>query len=199
MSVLGVDPVTMIRVLQRHATWLIRVVIIKVTYPLILWWKPDGELVRPLARSAGDMLETAIGAVGEGGTLPKSLYFGGRKSCETSVKGRDSEKRALLWKETVKYAGLKEGDMILRNWQCERSCSRCSRDKMGKTVKDVLITLMWVDGRWLSTTCRCAHSPPCPSSSFCYHNCERSETDLLALCPPYFFRRPCYHQTSRRC
>lgn len=79
--------------------------------------KPDGELVRPPARSARDVLEAAFGAVGEGGTLPKSLYSDGRKTYETSVEVMDLEERALVWRETVKYSGLKEGDTFLGNWQ----------------------------------------------------------------------------------
>lgn len=117
ISVLGVDPGTMVSGLQRHAAWFIRVVLFQVIYPLILWLKPDGELVRPPARSAGDVLEAAFGAVGEGGGLPKSLYLDGRKPLETSAEARDPEKRALVWRETVKYAGLKEGDTVLSNWQ----------------------------------------------------------------------------------
>lgn len=117
VSVLGVDPGTMVSGLQRLAPWFIRVVLFKVVYPFVLWLKPEGGPVRSPARSAGDVLEAAVGAVGVEGGLPKDLYFDGRVPLETSAESRDVEKRKLVWAETVRYAGLKEGDTVLGNWQ----------------------------------------------------------------------------------
>ncbi|KAI3391160.1 hypothetical protein diail_7807 [Diaporthe ilicicola] len=117
LSVLGVDPGTMITGLQRLAPWFIRVLLFQVVYPLMVWWKPDGGPVRPPARSAGHVLDAAFGAVSPDGGLPKDLYFDGGKLAETSAESRDAAKGQLVWTETVRHAGLKEGDTILVNWQ----------------------------------------------------------------------------------
>ncbi|KAI1352976.1 putative short-chain dehydrogenase [Xylaria sp. FL0043] len=115
ICVLGVDPGTMISGMQRLAPWFIRVFLFKIVYPLILYLNPDGP-IRPTSRSAGDVLGAAFG-VGEEGRLPKDVYFDGRELLETSEESRDPTKRELVWKETVKLAGLKERDTILANWQ----------------------------------------------------------------------------------
>lgn len=117
VCVLGVDPGTMITGLQRHAPWFIRVFLFQIVYPLILYFKPDGGRIRPTGRSAADVLEAAVGAVDGAGGLPKDLYFDGREPFNTSAESRDAGKRRLVWTETVRYAGLKEGDTTLENWQ----------------------------------------------------------------------------------
>lgn len=117
ISVVGVDPGTMVSGLQRNAPWFIRVVLFRVIFPFIVWLKPHGELVRPPSRSARDVLDAAFGIVGDDGAAPKGLYFDGNKRFETSQEAKNPNKRALVWGETVKFAGLKEGDTILGNWQ----------------------------------------------------------------------------------
>ncbi|CAJ2512826.1 Uu.00g009450.m01.CDS01 [Anthostomella pinea] len=116
ICVLGVDPGTMISGLQRLAPFFIRVVIFKVIYPLVLWLYPDNGPVRPPSRSAGDTLEAAFGN-GEGGRLPKDKYFDGRTPLETGEESRDAAKREMVWKETVRLTGLKEGETVLADWQ----------------------------------------------------------------------------------
>ncbi|KAI0868546.1 putative short-chain dehydrogenase [Hypoxylon argillaceum] len=116
VCVLGLDPGTMISGLQRLAPWFIRVLLFKVIYPLVLYLNPDNGPVRPISRSASDTLELAFGA-GEGGELPKDKYFDGRIPLETGAESRDAAKRELVWAETVKLAGLKEGETVLSKWQ----------------------------------------------------------------------------------
>jgi hypothetical protein len=117
LSVVGVDPGTMISGLQRLAPWFIRVVLFQVIYPLIVYFKPNGDTVRTPARAAGDVLEAAFGEVGLGGSPPKDLYFDGRQLTETSAESKETAKRRLVWTETARYAGLKEGDTVLVDWQ----------------------------------------------------------------------------------
>ncbi|KAI1173440.1 putative short-chain dehydrogenase [Nemania sp. FL0916] len=116
ICVLGLDPGTMISGLQRLAPWVIRVLIFQVIYPLILYFNPDNGPVRPTSRSASDALELAFG-VGEEGNPPKDQYYDGRTLLETGKESRDAAKRELVWAETIKLAGLKEGDTILRKWE----------------------------------------------------------------------------------
>lgn len=117
LCILGVDPGTMVTGLQSRAPFFIRVILFKVIFPLILWYKPDGDAVRSVQRSATDVLEAAFGEVGSDGALPKGLYFNGTVPHETSQESKDAVKRELVWRETVQRAGLKESDTILANWQ----------------------------------------------------------------------------------
>ncbi|KAF2503073.1 putative short-chain dehydrogenase [Lophium mytilinum] len=116
ICILGVDPGPMITGHQRLAPWVIRVLIFKIIYPALLYMSPNNGRVRPLSRSAGDVLEAAFG-VGSGGELPKDKYFDGRAPLETSEESRDAAKRELVWKETARLAGLKEGETVLAHWQ----------------------------------------------------------------------------------
>ncbi|KAI8948540.1 putative short-chain dehydrogenase [Xylaria longipes] len=116
ICILGLDPGTMISGLQRLAPWFIRVLLFKVIYPLVLYMNPDNGPVRPTSRSASDVLELAF-SIGEEGGLPKDKYFDGRTPLETSKESRDPAKRELVWAETVKLAGLEEGETVLHKWQ----------------------------------------------------------------------------------
>jgi hypothetical protein len=110
ICVLGVDPGSMISSLQRLSPWVIRVLIYKVIYPILVYFYPNGP-IRPIRRSAFDVLEAAFGS--SSAELPKDLYFDGTQPLETSAESRDGQKRNLVWTETAKYAQLKEGDTIL--------------------------------------------------------------------------------------
>lgn len=113
IRVLGVDPGSMISGLQRLAPWVIRVLIFKVIYPVLLYLHPNNGHIRPTKHAASDVLEVAFGSR----ESQKHVYFEGRQPFETSDEARDGQERNLVWKETVKYAQLKEGDTILSNWQ----------------------------------------------------------------------------------
>lgn len=117
LAITGVDPGTMISGLQRLAPWFIRVVLFQIIYPLIVYLSPNNETVRPPSRAAGDVLEVAFGEGPVGGGPPKDLYFNGRVLAETSAESKEAAKRQLVWTETVRYAGLREGDTVLVNWQ----------------------------------------------------------------------------------
>ncbi|KAI0404431.1 putative short-chain dehydrogenase [Xylaria palmicola] len=115
VRVLGVDPGPMITGIQRLAPWVIRVLIFKIVYPLVLRLRPINSMVRAPSRSAADVLKAAFGEAVE--EEPQDAYFdeGVRKT--TSEESRDPEKRKLVWKETARLAGLKEGDTVLADWQ----------------------------------------------------------------------------------
>ncbi|ETS79511.1 hypothetical protein PFICI_09364 [Pestalotiopsis fici W106-1] len=115
ICVVGVDPGPMISGLQRLAPWFIRVLIFRIIYALILYLKPINGMIRSTTRSASDVLE-AVFVVDEEGNPPKDKYWDGRTPSETSEESRDVSKRELVWKETVKLAGLKEGETVLANW-----------------------------------------------------------------------------------
>lgn len=89
----------------------------RVIYPLVLFFNPGTNVLRSPARSAGDVLEAAFGAVGEDGQPPRDLYFDGRVLAETGEESRDAVKRRFVWGETAKLAGLRDGETVLANWR----------------------------------------------------------------------------------
>ncbi|GAP87903.1 putative short-chain protein [Rosellinia necatrix] len=121
----GLDPGTMLSGIVRLAPWPIRVLLFRLVYPLVLHLFPDAGPVRSTGRSAADALELAFGAAlgeeeeeapGHDGA-PAGGYFDGRAPLQTSAESRDPAKRELVWAETVKLAGLKEGETVLRRWR----------------------------------------------------------------------------------
>ncbi|KAI0479231.1 putative short-chain dehydrogenase [Xylariaceae sp. FL0804] len=116
VCVVGVDPGAMRSGMQRHAGWFIRVLVFGIIYRFLVWLNPYNGAVRPTSRSAGDVLQAAFTA-GEDGVPPKDRYFDGRTPLETSEESRDPVKREMVWRETVRLSGLKEGETVLTKWQ----------------------------------------------------------------------------------
>ncbi|POS76989.1 hypothetical protein DHEL01_v204608, partial [Diaporthe helianthi] len=116
ICILTVDPGTMSTGLQRHSAFFIRVVLFRVIFPLIAWLNPQGG-IRTTERSAGDVVRAAFD-IGPGlSEGPKDVYLDGDKPVETGVESQDVQKRDWVWQESVRLAGLKEGDTSLANWQ----------------------------------------------------------------------------------
>lgn len=117
ICVLGVDPGAMGTGLQRHAPWIIRVLIFQIIYPILMTVLPkDKWPVRTTEKSAADVLRAAFRPASEFGHLPKSLYFNGSEPFEPSVESKDPKKGVLVWKESVRYANLNEGETALVDW-----------------------------------------------------------------------------------
>ncbi|EEA23200.1 hypothetical protein EYB25_005941 [Talaromyces marneffei] len=116
VCILGVDPGAMSTGLQRHASWLIRVLIFQIILPLTLLLMSNPPL-RPTQKSASDILQAAFDSNEVLGQYPKDLYFNGDEPLETSEESRDAQKRELVWKESVRYTQLKEGETILAAWE----------------------------------------------------------------------------------
>ncbi|KAI2464612.1 putative short-chain dehydrogenase [Annulohypoxylon bovei var. microspora] len=116
VCILGVDPGTMITGLQRHANWIIRVLMFKIIYPIMAFLMPNG-LVRSTTKSASQVLEAAFESKPTHGEFPKGSYYFDTEPLETSAESKDPRKRDLVWKESVKYAHLEPGETILADWQ----------------------------------------------------------------------------------
>ncbi|KAI1475541.1 putative short-chain dehydrogenase [Daldinia eschscholtzii] len=116
VCILGVDPGTMTTGLQRHASWFIRVLVFQIIYPIIAFLMPNGP-VRTTQQSASRILHAGLESSPELGESPKGLYFINGALLETSAESRDARKRDLVWKESVKYTHLEEGETTLRDWQ----------------------------------------------------------------------------------
>lgn len=117
LCVVGVDPGAMSTGMQRLAPWVIRVLLFKVVFPLVAYLAPKRAFLVPTDRAAGRVLEAALGPAEGGTALLKDKYFHEGVPMETSEESRDVEKRKMVWRETVKLAGLKEGDTDLRDWE----------------------------------------------------------------------------------
>ncbi|KAI1438098.1 putative short-chain dehydrogenase [Xylaria sp. CBS 124048] len=115
IRILGVDPGTMMTGLQRHANWFIRIVLFQIVYPVIAFFKPRG-LIRSTQRSAGQVLHSAFYADTDGAGFQEVRYYFDERLFDTGVEARDVHKRALVWKETVKFARLKGDETVLRDW-----------------------------------------------------------------------------------
>jgi hypothetical protein len=116
ICVLGVDPGTMSTGLQRHSSFFIRVILFGIVMPLVAWWNPHGG-VRTPDRSAGDVVRAAFDNGPGLGEEPKDVYLDGTVPLETGVESRDAQKREWVWEESVRMAGLKDGDTALVNWK----------------------------------------------------------------------------------
>jgi hypothetical protein len=116
ICILGVDPGTMSTGLQRHAPWIIRVLMFQIIFPIVAMLMPNGP-VRTTQKSASHILQAAFESNSVLSQFPKDLYFNGTEPLETSAESRDTRKRYLVWKESVRYAHLKEGETVLVNWQ----------------------------------------------------------------------------------
>lgn len=116
ISILGVDPGTMMTGITRHAPWVIRVLLFQIIYPIIAWLMPNGP-VRATRKSASDVLRAAFDSDAVLGQFPKDLYFDGTEPMETSAESKDAQKRDLVWKASVRYADLKQGETVLVSWQ----------------------------------------------------------------------------------
>jgi hypothetical protein len=82
--------------------------------PLALRLSPNG-FARTPAKSASDVLLAAFD-VDKLGEYPKAVYLGGNAPEETSEEARDIHKQKQLWKETLKYVSIGDGDTVLKNW-----------------------------------------------------------------------------------
>ncbi|KAK8124369.1 uncharacterized protein PG998_000128 [Apiospora kogelbergensis] len=113
LCVVGVDPGRMGTGLARQAPWFIRVLVMRVLFPLLALLRPGGNVRRP-ATSAAHVLEAALGV---GAERPKGRYFNGLEPWETSVEAQDAVKRDWVWKESVRCARLEEGETVLVDWR----------------------------------------------------------------------------------
>lgn len=71
--------------------------------------------MRTTSKSASDVLRAAFDTqtLGE---RPKEMYLNGSAPFQTSVEARDPEKQAMLWRDSIKYAGLRAEETALVNW-----------------------------------------------------------------------------------
>ncbi|KAI1389172.1 NAD(P)-binding protein [Hypoxylon trugodes] len=124
VSALGVDPAAMISGLTRRSNWLLRVLMLKLIgnllAPLLTWLSPNGDL-RTTWKSAGDVIRASFAvdadAHGTLGERPNGLYLNGTAVADIGPEAKDEAKCRRLWRDSLEYAGVKEGDTILADWK----------------------------------------------------------------------------------
>ncbi|KAI0506258.1 putative short-chain dehydrogenase [Xylaria bambusicola] len=115
IAILGVDP----GIMPTHITvgdhgWLVKSIITFVMR-ILAWKNPDG-LMRTPQKSASDVLAAALSVDPPIGSTPKSVYLNGSQPKPVSGEAQDDEKRAAVWRASVKYTNLKDGETVLVDW-----------------------------------------------------------------------------------
>lgn len=115
MSILGVDPGLMpTKITTGNLGWLIGSIYALVMHISGRIW-PNGTL-RLKEKSAADVLAAALDTKPPFGERPKGLYMNGSEPKQIGAEALDEEKRASVWRASITYAGLKDGETPLAHW-----------------------------------------------------------------------------------
>lgn len=118
ISVIGLDPGCMPSDLLRRGGFMLRVVFMKIVFPIlnpILVQRDPNGAMRTSAKSAGDVVRAVFDI--EAPTGGKGLYLNGTDEMEVAKDARDETKRRSLWEYGLKAGGIREGDTVLKEWQ----------------------------------------------------------------------------------
>ncbi len=106
--------------LVRRTPWIVSVFLFKVIMPLVCaimtWFAPNGTL-RTTTKSASDMMKAAFEVGPPLCEQPKGWYMSGSERAEPSAESKDGRKRKTLWRDSIRYAHLAEGETTLVEWQ----------------------------------------------------------------------------------
>ncbi|KAI1078089.1 NAD(P)-binding protein [Whalleya microplaca] len=117
ISILGIDPGWMATgISRRHPNYSFARIIMPWVAGALSWLRPSGMFRTP-TRSAQDVVEVMFNETLLGDIKPKGLYMKGATQAEVSTEARDKGKRQMVWRDSVAYANLKEGDTVLLNWK----------------------------------------------------------------------------------
>ncbi|KAH8881860.1 NAD(P)-binding protein [Thozetella sp. PMI_491] len=118
IAVLGLDPGAMATDICRRHPFMIRVFAMKILMPMMgsimVRFSPNGFMRTPY-KSASDVLRAAFDTetLGE---KPKGIYLNGSDVWATSEESRDEAKREALWKDSIRFAKITEGETVLKQW-----------------------------------------------------------------------------------
>ncbi|RYP29809.1 hypothetical protein DL767_006550 [Monosporascus sp. MG133] len=122
VAVLSVDPGGMPSSLSRRGSPVVRFIMIYITPilvpvlgPILTRFSPNGPL-RTASKSGGDALKAAFDTK-ELGEHPNGLYLNGSEPGDVGAEAKDKRKTGQVWRDSLGYAGIKEGDTILAQWQ----------------------------------------------------------------------------------
>lgn len=80
------------------------------------WLQPNGTF-RTQAKASEDVLHAAFGCGPQLSERPQGLYLDGKVPREMSAEAKDVKKRDMLWRDSVRYAQLEEGETALVDWR----------------------------------------------------------------------------------
>ncbi|KAI0843806.1 putative short-chain dehydrogenase [Daldinia vernicosa] len=115
LSIVGIDPGAMGTGLLRRGNWFTRVllwpVILPLLAPLLTWLEPNGH-VRTINKSSKDVIRAAF----EINPELRGKYLNGSEVQEVVPEAADVKKRAMVWRDSVKYSQLTKQDTALIDW-----------------------------------------------------------------------------------
>jgi hypothetical protein len=102
----------------RRDGFFVRVMVMKVIMPilnpLLVYIWPNG-FMRTAAKSGSDVLRAAFDTETLG-NHPKDVYLNGTDPWPTSKEARDEKKREALWRDSLRFANVVQGETALVNW-----------------------------------------------------------------------------------
>ncbi|KAL7626985.1 hypothetical protein AAE478_003760 [Parahypoxylon ruwenzoriense] len=120
ISVLGVDPGATPSGITRRGGWIVHVFIgqfvMSVLALVFSWFWPNAG-VRTNSKSAGDILTAMFECNATLGKRPKGLYLDGNQLLEMGAEAKDRKKAGILWKDTLRYTGLRPQETSLTDWE----------------------------------------------------------------------------------
>lgn len=122
VSVLGIDPgLVNTGIVRRSGSWFLRVLLWRLLLPAIaavlIYFTPNGP-IRPVKKSADDIVAAALmSGPSPLSPRPKGLYLNGSDLGARNPEAKDPAKTVMLWRDTLRYTQLKDGETCLKNWR----------------------------------------------------------------------------------
>lgn len=122
ISVLGIDPALFnTGIVRRSGNWFIRIFLWKFVLPgiasVVAWFMPNGPF-RSVEKSSRDILAAALhNDPPPLSTRPKGLYLNGSELGKRNPEAKDPAKGAMLWRDTLRYTRLEDGETCLEDWR----------------------------------------------------------------------------------
>lgn len=107
--------------IRQSDSWFLRFVMFKLMLPVLavlwLWFWPNGAF-RTLQKSSRDVISAAL----ECGPpplseRPKGLFLNGSERGVYNDEAKEPVKGDVVWRGSVRYARLVEGETVLENWK----------------------------------------------------------------------------------
>lgn len=83
---------------------------------IVTYFNPNGSY-RSVWKSASDLLGASFGDRGSYEGDLRGVYFDGSRRSEAGREARDEQKQEMLWRESIRMAGVVKGDTVLEGWQ----------------------------------------------------------------------------------
>jgi hypothetical protein len=122
ISILGIDPGAVSSgIVRRSGSWFLRVILWRFLLPvsahILVHFFPNGPL-RPAKKSASDIIAAALkNGPPPLSARPKGLYLNGSELGARNPESKDPAKGAMLWRDTLRYTQLEDGETCLENWR----------------------------------------------------------------------------------